>query len=58
MKKFCRDLREHVIKTINYEKEEMTPLTKKEENRHNKEKVCHICKEGFSTYDSNKNTIK
>ena len=29
MKKFCLDLREHVTKIINYEKEEMIPLTKK-----------------------------
>ena len=29
MKKFCLDLREHVTKIINYEKKEMTPLTKK-----------------------------
>ena len=31
MKKFCLDLREHATKIINYEKKEMTPLTKKED---------------------------
>ena len=31
MKKFCKDLREHAIKIINYKKEDMIPLTKKEE---------------------------
>ena len=30
MEKFCLDLREHVTKIINYEKKEMTPLSKKE----------------------------
>ena len=30
MKNFCLDLREHATKTINYEKKEMIPLTKKE----------------------------
>ena len=30
MKKFCRDLREHVTKIINYEKRELISLTKKE----------------------------
>ena len=30
-KNFCLDLREHATKIINYEKEEMIPLTKKEE---------------------------
>ena len=28
MKSFCKDLKEHAIKIINYEKEEMIPLTK------------------------------
>ena len=32
----------------------MIPLTKKEEKKHNKQKVCYICKKGFSTDDSNK----
>ena len=31
MKKFCKDLREHATKIINYEKNDMIPLTKKEE---------------------------
>ena len=35
-------------------KKKMIPLTKKEEKKHNKQKVCHICKEGFSTDDSDK----
>ena len=29
-------------------------MTKKEEKKHNKQEVCHICKKGFSTDDSNK----
>ena len=58
MKKFCLDLREHTTKIINYEKKEMTPLTKKEEKNHNKQKVCHICRKEFNTDDSKKNTIK
>ena len=54
MKNFCLDLREHATKTINYEKKEMIPLTKREEKKHNKQEVCYICKKGFSTDDSNK----
>ena len=38
MKKFCKDLREHATKIINYEKKEMIPLTKNEEKKHNKQK--------------------
>ena len=44
MKIFCLDLREHATKIINYEKKEMIPLTKKEEKKHNKQEVCHVCK--------------
>ena len=36
MKKFCKDLREHATKIINYEKKKMMPLTKKEDENHNK----------------------
>ena len=41
MENFCLDLREHATKIINYEEKEMIPLTKKEEKRHNKQKVCY-----------------
>ena len=54
MKKFCLNLREFATKIINYEKKKMIPLTKKEEKKHNKENVCHICKKEFSTDDNNK----
>ena len=54
MKNFCLDLRKHATKKINYEKKEMIPVTKKEEKNHNKQKVCHIYRKGFSTDDSNK----
>ena len=30
------------------------PLTKKEEKKHNKQEVCHICKKRFSADDNNK----
>ena len=42
MKKICLSLREHKI--INYEKKKMMPLTKKDEENHNKQKICYICK--------------
>ena len=43
MTKFCKDLREHATKIINYEKKDMIPLTKKEEENYNNQKVCYIC---------------
>ena len=51
MKKFCKDLREHATKIIDYEKKDMIPLTKKEEENHNNQKVCYICKKTFDTND-------
>ena len=38
MKIFCKDLREHATKIINYENKKMIPLTAKEEIYHNKQK--------------------
>ena len=47
MKKFCKDLREHATKIINYEKKKMMPLTTKEEINHNKQIICYICQKEF-----------
>ena len=53
-KNVCLDLRGHATKIINYKKKEMIPLTKKEEKKHNKLRVCYICNKRFSTDDINK----
>ena len=52
MKKFCKDLREHATKLINYEKKDMIPLTKNEEENYNNQKVCYIYKKEFNTSDT------
>ena len=54
MKKFCLELREHVTKIINYEKKEMTPLTKKEEKNDNKQKSLSCMEKKLNTDDSDK----
>ena len=36
----------------------MIPLTKKEKKKHNKQKVCYICKKRFSTANNNKKSHK
>ena len=54
MKNFCKNLKEHAIKVINYEKKKMIPLTTKEEIYHNKQKICYICKKEFDTNDKKK----
>ena len=51
MNKFCKDLREHVTKIINYEKKKMIPLTANEEIYHNRQKICYICKKEFNNND-------
>ena len=47
MKKFCKDLREHSTKIINYEKKKMISLKTEEKVHYNKQKVCYICKKDF-----------
>ena len=58
MKKFCKDLREHATKIINYEKKDMIPLTKKEEKSDNNQKVCYICKKEFETSDKKHHKVR
>ena len=58
MKNFCKDLREHGTKIINYEKKDMISLTKKEEKNHNKQEVCYICKKEFNTDDKKHCKVK
>ena len=42
MKKFCKDLREHATRIINYLKKRMVPLTTKEEICYNKQKMLYM----------------
>ena len=51
MKKFCKDLKTHANKKINYKKKKMMPLTTKGEIYHNKQKICYICKKEFDNND-------
>ena len=44
-KKICDDLKDQVMKIINYEKKEMTPLTFEEKEIHENQKICHICEQ-------------
>ena len=39
-------------------RKEMIPLTNVEKELHHKQKVCYVCKKGFSTDDDKKNIIK
>ena len=44
MKKLCEDFIDQPMKIVNYEEKEMIPLTDKEYETYEKQKVCHICK--------------
>ena len=54
MERFCKNLKEHATKIINYEKKEMIPLTYKENKSYKMPKVCYICEKRFSTDGDNK----
>ena len=41
----CKKLKKCPMKIINYEKKEMTPLTKEENKSYKEQGACHICKE-------------
>ena len=58
MERFCKDLRDHAMKIINYEEKQMIPLTDKENKSYEKQKVCYVFKKEFSTDQNNKNAFK
>ena len=58
IKKFCKDLREHSTKIINYELKKMISLTTEKKIHYNKQKVCYICKKEFDNNDNNKKQQK
>ena len=47
MKKFCKDLREHSTKIINYEKKKMISLTTEEKVHYNKQKYVIYAKKNL-----------
>ena len=47
MKKFCKSLREHAMKIINFEKKKMIPLTNEEYESYFNQTSYHICNRKF-----------
>ena len=47
MKKFCKNLKEHTTKIINFEKKDIIPLIHEENESYLKQEVSHICKKEF-----------
>ena len=56
MKKFCKDLKEHAARIINYEKKKIIPLTKEEKINYNDQQICYICKKEFEKSDTTKSS--
>ena len=52
IEKFCKDLKELGTEITNFEEKEMIPLTNKQIQSYEKQKVCHICKKEFC-FDKN-----
>ena len=55
--KFCKNLREHAAKIINYEEKDDT-INKKEEEIYNNQKVCYICKKEFDKSDKKHHKVR
>ena len=49
MKRFSNDLKEHVIRIINYEMKPKGPLTEEEKESYKNQQLCHICEIEFCT---------
>ena len=58
MERFWKSLRDHVMKIVNCEEKEMTPLTDKENKSYQKQKVYYICKKEFITDENDKNAFE
>ena len=43
IKKFCKELKEICTRIVNYEQQEMVPLTDKEKEYYEWQKKCYIC---------------
>ena len=58
MEMFCKDLRNQSTKIINYEKKEVIPLTDKETESYENQKVCCIREEKLCTDKNDENKFK
>ena len=58
MKKFCKHLKEHATRIINYEKKKIILLTKEEKINYNDQQICYICKKEFDKSDKKHHKVK
>ena len=43
MKRFCKDLKDHATRIVDFKRKFITPLTKDEQDSYEKKNTCHIC---------------
>ena len=48
MRRFCKYLKDHATKIIDFKKKIITSLTKEVKDNYNKENISHICKKEFN----------
>ena len=58
MKRFCKDLKAHATKIIDFKKKTMIPLTNKEEDNYNKENICYISKIEFDNNTTESSSLE
>ena len=58
MKKFCKDLKEHATRIINYKKKKIIILTKEEKLNYNDQQICYICKKEFDKSDKKHHKVR
>ena len=58
MKNLCKNLKEHTIKIISYEKKEMISLATEEINHIMSKNICYTCKKAFSNDNKNYHKVR
>ena len=58
MKKFCKELKEHATRIINYEKKKIIPLAKEEKINYDDQQICYICKKEFDKSDKKHQKVR
>ena len=58
MKKFCKDLKEHATRIMNYEKKNIIPLTKEEKINYNDQQICYISQKEFEKSDKKHHKVR
>ena len=49
MNRFCKDLKDHAKRIVDFKRKFITPLTKDEEDSYDKKNACHICMEDLDS---------